>query len=86
MGETYPEADIEGIDLSPIQPQFVPPNVRFIVDDAEARWLYANDSVDYIHLRHMAPSIKDWPKFLSQAYRLAQLMNRQVFDISLLKF
>ncbi|KAF5487596.1 Secondary metabolism regulator LAE1 [Colletotrichum siamense] len=69
MGETYPEADVEGIDLSPIQPQFVPPNVRFIVDDAEARWLYANDSVDYIHLRHMAPSIKDWPKLLSQAYR-----------------
>ncbi|KAK2761520.1 methyltransferase domain-containing protein [Colletotrichum kahawae] len=29
------EADIEGIDLSPIQPPCVPPNVRFIVDDAE---------------------------------------------------
>ncbi|KAK1514577.1 TAM domain methyltransferase [Colletotrichum costaricense] len=70
MGDNYPEADIDGIDLSPIQPGFVPPNVRFLVDDAEADWLYPDNSVDLIHLRHMAPFIKDWPRLLRQAYRV----------------
>ncbi|OLN81322.1 Phosphoethanolamine N-methyltransferase 1-like protein 1 [Colletotrichum chlorophyti] len=70
MGDEYPEAEIIGIDLSPIQPGFVPPNVHFIVDDAEAEWLYPDNSFDYIHLRHMAAFIKDWPKLLAQAYRV----------------
>ncbi|KAK2011582.1 S-adenosyl-L-methionine-dependent methyltransferase [Colletotrichum eremochloae] len=70
MGDLYPEANITGIDLSPIQPEFVPPNVNFLVDDAEAEWLYPDDSFDYIHLRHMAAFIRDWPKLLSQAYRV----------------
>lgn len=69
MGDNYPEAHITGIDLSPIQPGFVPPNVKFLVDDAEADWLYSDNSIDFIHLRHMAPFIKDWPRLLRQAYR-----------------
>ncbi|KAL2883730.1 hypothetical protein SGCOL_000877 [Colletotrichum sp. CLE4] len=70
MGDNYPEAEIDSIDLSPIQPGFVPPNVKFLVDDAEAEWLYPDNSIDFIHLRHMAPFIKDWPKLLRQAYRV----------------
>lgn len=34
MGDVYPEAQIIGTDLSPIQPAFVPPNVRFFVEDS----------------------------------------------------
>jgi metalloendopeptidase OMA1, mitochondrial len=34
MGDEYPTAYIEGIDLSPIQPENVPPNVGFYVQDA----------------------------------------------------
>ncbi|KAH7177019.1 S-adenosyl-L-methionine-dependent methyltransferase [Dactylonectria macrodidyma] len=69
MGDEYPEADVLGIDLSPIQPSWVPPNVRFVVDDAEAEWLYPPESLDYIHIRHMTSSIRDWSKLVSQAYR-----------------
>ncbi|EHK39611.1 hypothetical protein TRIATDRAFT_231677 [Trichoderma atroviride IMI 206040] len=69
MGDEYPEADIQGIDLSPIQPQWVPPNVSFMVDDAEAEWLIPPQSLDYIHIRHMTSSIRDWPTLLSRAYR-----------------
>lgn len=68
MGDEYPSADIQGIDLSPIQPQWVPPNVRFIVDDAEAEWLYPPGSLDYIHIRHLTSTIRDWPLLLSRAY------------------
>ena len=34
MGDEYPEAEVIGTDLSPIQPAFVPPNVRFFVEDS----------------------------------------------------
>ncbi|KAH6984357.1 S-adenosyl-L-methionine-dependent methyltransferase [Ilyonectria sp. MPI-CAGE-AT-0026] len=70
MGDLYPEAQVLGIDLSPIQPSWVPPNVRFVVDDAEAEWLHPPETFDYIHIRHMTSSIRDWPKLVSQAYRV----------------
>ncbi|KAK1985018.1 TAM domain methyltransferase [Colletotrichum cereale] len=75
MGDKYPEADVIGIDLSPIQPDFVPPNVRFIVDDAEVDdaevgWVYPDNTFDYVHLRHMAPAIKNWPELFAEAYRV----------------
>jgi cyclopropane fatty-acyl-phospholipid synthase-like methyltransferase len=38
MAEKFPNAKVLGIDLSPIQPEWVPPNCRFIVDDAEESW------------------------------------------------
>ncbi|KAH7312170.1 S-adenosyl-L-methionine-dependent methyltransferase [Stachybotrys elegans] len=68
MGDEYPEADVLGVDLSPIQPNWVPPNVRFVVDDIEADWIQPRESLDYVHIRHMASSIRDWPALLSRAY------------------
>jgi hypothetical protein len=69
VADEYPGAQVTGIDLSPIQPSWVPPNVNFIVEDAEAEWVEAPDSFDYIHLRHMALAIKDMPRLLAQAYK-----------------
>ncbi|XDG07668.1 hypothetical protein ABKA04_007283 [Annulohypoxylon sp. FPYF3050] len=68
MGDTYPSANVLGIDLSPIQPQWVPPNVRFMVDDVESPWLHPKDHFDYIHSRHMIMAIKDWDKLLRTSY------------------
>lgn len=36
VGDQYSSANILGVDLSPTQPMWVPPNVRFIVDDIES--------------------------------------------------
>lgn len=33
MGDEFPQAEITGTDLSPIQPTCVPPNVTFYVED-----------------------------------------------------
>ncbi|KAM7212281.1 secondary metabolism regulator LAE1 [Rhypophila decipiens] len=68
MGDEYPSAEVTGIDLSPIQPDWVPPNVRFIIDDGEAPWLTPPGSLDYVHFRNMAFVIKDWPKMFAQAF------------------
>ncbi|CZR66026.1 related to methyltransferase [Phialocephala subalpina] len=67
MGDQYPSANILGVDLSPIQPSWVPPNVRLMVDDVESPWLYPRHHFDYIHSRHMVMAIRDWPKLMRQA-------------------
>ncbi|KAF4312311.1 putative methyltransferase domain-containing protein [Botryosphaeria dothidea] len=67
MGDAYPMAEVIGVDLSPIQPTFVPPNVRFLVDDIESDWIYSTP-FDLIHLRAMAPAIRNWPRVLGSAY------------------
>lgn len=67
MGDQFPSANVLGIDLSPIQPDWVPSNVHFVVDDAESEWLYPEDHFDYIHSRHTVMAIKDWSKLYKQA-------------------
>ncbi|KAB8202628.1 S-adenosyl-L-methionine-dependent methyltransferase [Aspergillus parasiticus] len=57
-----------GMDLSPIQPQFVPPNARFLVDDYEDDWIY-QDQFDFIHGRYLAGAVKDWRRLMTQAYK-----------------
>jgi tRNA1(Val) A37 N6-methylase TrmN6 len=33
FGDEHPEAEVVGVDLSNIQPSFVPPNISFEIDD-----------------------------------------------------
>ncbi|RPA77954.1 putative TAM domain methyltransferase [Ascobolus immersus RN42] len=69
MGDLYPEAEILGTDLSPIQPNWVPPNVKFEVDDFELEWAYKKDEAfDYIHGRGMLGAVKDWQALANQCY------------------
>ncbi|KAK8145207.1 hypothetical protein G3M48_004797 [Beauveria asiatica] len=67
FGDRYPSAEITGLDLSPIQPTWVPPNVKFLVDDVEAEWLNGDD-FDLVHLRNMIPILKSPVNLLKQAY------------------
>jgi hypothetical protein len=46
----------------------VPPNVRFQIDDATQEWAFPRNSFDFIHIRGLAGSIKDWPELLRQSY------------------
>jgi trans-aconitate methyltransferase len=70
MAEDYPYADIIGTDLSPIQPNWAPPNCRFFIDDAESDWTFSpHEKFDYIHARSMGGGIGDWSKLLKQAYQ-----------------
>ena len=62
----HPSATVIGTDLSPIQPGFVPPNVKFEVDDCCDEWLYRNP-FDFVHLRGMYGSIADWHQLYTQA-------------------
>ncbi|RDW80218.1 S-adenosyl-L-methionine-dependent methyltransferase-19 [Coleophoma cylindrospora] len=68
VGDAYSTAEVLGIDLSPIQPDWVPENVKFMVDDAESPWLHPPNTFDFVHARHMCSGIKDWPRLISEAY------------------
>ncbi|GME53029.1 Methyltransferase type 11 [Neofusicoccum parvum] len=68
MGDEYPTAQVLGNDLSPIQPRFIPPNVRFEVDDMEDDWTYTHQ-FDFIHTRYLQGSIKNWPKLVENCFR-----------------
>jgi SAM-dependent methyltransferase len=69
MADQYPGASVTGVDLSPIQPEFVPPNCSFEVDDINDDWTYPNDHFDFIHIRELFGSITNWDKLLADVYR-----------------
>ncbi len=58
-----------GTDISPIQPSWLPPNLRFEMDDATLDWTFKPDSFDFIHMRYLFGSIADWPALYKEAYR-----------------
>ena len=68
VGDLYPGASVLGVDLSPIQPEWVPPNVKFMVDDVESPWLRPLNHFDYVHARHTVMAIKNWPKLMQRVY------------------
>lgn len=68
VGDMFPSAEVIGNDFSPIQPQWVPPNVIFEVDDVESEWEYSRP-FSFIHSRYMAGSIADWPRLMHQCYK-----------------
>lgn len=69
FADEYPSSIVIGIDLSPIQPTWVPPNCKFYVDDMESRWPYPREEhFDYIHGRGLCGSLADWKKLFRQAF------------------
>ncbi|PWY88638.1 S-adenosyl-L-methionine-dependent methyltransferase [Aspergillus sclerotioniger CBS 115572] len=63
----YPRAQVTGTDMSAHQPSWVPPNLSFIIDDAELEWSYSSQ-FDLIHMQGLNGAIRDWPRLFKQAY------------------
>ncbi|KAL2811980.1 S-adenosyl-L-methionine-dependent methyltransferase [Aspergillus granulosus] len=68
FADLHPASTVIGTDLSPIQPSWVPPNVRFEIDDCCDKWVYGNDTFDFVHIRGLYGSVADWDALYSQAY------------------
>ncbi|KAI5812275.1 S-adenosyl-L-methionine-dependent methyltransferase [Pyronema omphalodes] len=69
MADLYPMAEVIGTDLSPIQPNWVPANCRFEVDDAMEDWTFQNDWFDFIHVRNCCTGISNWDHLAAEMYR-----------------
>jgi SAM-dependent methyltransferase len=67
VADEFPSATVFGIDLSPIQPEWLPNNCRFHVDDYEDDWTYKeSEKFDYIHGRALGGTVTDWARFYRQ--------------------
>ncbi|RYO88793.1 hypothetical protein DL766_002976 [Monosporascus sp. MC13-8B] len=69
FADQYPGAEVIGVDISPPQAHWLPPNLKFEVDDMTDAWTYAPDSFDYVHIRWLVGAIPDWNELFQQAYK-----------------
>ncbi|KAH7120643.1 S-adenosyl-L-methionine-dependent methyltransferase [Dactylonectria macrodidyma] len=72
FGDEFPEAEVVGTDVSPIQPLWVPPNVKFEIEDFTLDWTFPDDSADYVHMRFLYGSVPDWAALYKRAYRVCK--------------
>ncbi|KAK5309204.1 hypothetical protein LTR70_010517 [Exophiala xenobiotica] len=68
MGDVFPSAEVIGTDIAPVQPTWVPPNVQFVVEDAEDDWTFTPGTFNLVFGRELFMAIRDWPRFMSQAH------------------
>ncbi|KAK3952722.1 S-adenosyl-L-methionine-dependent methyltransferase [Pseudoneurospora amorphoporcata] len=69
MAEKYPQCEVFGTDIAPIQPTHqVPFNVEFHIENAEDEWIRPPDTVDLVHFRNMEGAFSDWRYIYQQAY------------------
>ncbi|KAK1781469.1 S-adenosyl-L-methionine-dependent methyltransferase [Copromyces sp. CBS 386.78] len=68
FADKFPECNVIGTDISPIQPSWNPPNVSFEIDDFNTEWTFEdNNHFDYTHLRWLSGTAKDWNEVYKQA-------------------
>ncbi|KAI6080913.1 S-adenosyl-L-methionine-dependent methyltransferase [Hypoxylon rubiginosum] len=72
FADQFPNAEVIGTDLSPTQPLWVPPNVKFELDDCTQPWTWAEDTFDFVHGRYLFGAIADWTEWFRQAYRVTK--------------
>jgi ubiquinone/menaquinone biosynthesis C-methylase UbiE len=73
FADEHPDAEIIGTDLSPIQPVWVPPNVKFELEDATNSWTWPDNHFDFVHIRFLIGAIADWGALFKEAYRCCSI-------------
>ncbi|SPJ78268.1 uncharacterized protein FTOL_06657 [Fusarium torulosum] len=69
FADEHPNIEVIGTDLSPIQPSWVPPNVKFELEDATNTWSWSDNTFDLVHMRYLIGSITDWGALFKEAFR-----------------
>ncbi|KAG7289661.1 hypothetical protein NEMBOFW57_006036 [Staphylotrichum longicolle] len=69
VADMFPSANVLGVDIAPTQPDWVPPNCIFELDDIEQDWAWKENSFDLIFARDLILAVRDWPRLIDQAYR-----------------
>lgn len=46
----------------------MPPNCRFLIEDAQLNWNWPPNHFDYVHVRHLTGCIDDWPRLYARAF------------------
>ncbi|KAJ0158247.1 hypothetical protein CTA2_12001 [Colletotrichum tanaceti] len=67
FADAYPGAEVIGVDLSAIQPELLPANCSFEIDDLELDWEW-NQPFDYIFNRSVAGGWSNFRSIIQKAY------------------
>ncbi|KAI1823310.1 S-adenosyl-L-methionine-dependent methyltransferase [Xylaria intraflava] len=69
FADMYPLAEVIGVDISPSQPQWIPPNLKFEIDDITLPWTYPPSTFDFVHMRWLVGAIPNWNSVFEEAYK-----------------
>ncbi|KAI0399400.1 S-adenosyl-L-methionine-dependent methyltransferase [Xylaria palmicola] len=72
FADGHPEAEVIGTDISPSQPEWVPPNLKFEIEDCTQSWTYPRNAFDFVHLRYLFGSISDWDALYAEAFKVCK--------------
>ncbi|EAA30119.2 S-adenosyl-L-methionine-dependent methyltransferase [Neurospora crassa] len=72
FADEFPNAEVIGTDVSPIQPSWVPPNVKFELEDCNQEWTWPENTFDFVNLRLLVGIVDDWYALFRNAYRVAK--------------
>ncbi|KAK0611258.1 S-adenosyl-L-methionine-dependent methyltransferase [Immersiella caudata] len=72
FADEYPDCEVVGTDISPIQPGWVPPNLLFEIEDATSPWTFAPNSFDFVHMRYLFGAFSDWNAVYREAFRVVK--------------
>jgi SAM-dependent methyltransferase len=67
FGDEHPESIVLGVDVSPVQPTFVPTNVKFEIMDIGQPWSFGYH-FDFIFCRFMTGAIANWRALIQECY------------------
>ncbi|CAI4217644.1 unnamed protein product [Parascedosporium putredinis] len=70
FADRFPECEVIGTDISPIQPTWTPQNLKFEIEDCTREWTFPAGTVDFVHIRYLLGSVLDWTEFFKQAYKV----------------
>ena len=85
VGERFPKCEVIATDIATFQPDSVPPNVYFEVDDAREGWTHSK-SFDLIHIRGLKGAFSDWVFVYTEARQhLREGGSLEVADFSEIK-
>lgn len=58
--------------MTPIQPSWIPANVKFELDDCNREWTWPENTFDFIHLRMLVGVVTDWHTLFRRAFYCAR--------------
>jgi len=70
FADAHPSAQVIGVDLSPSQQDFVPPNLQFQIDDVNDEWTYS-ERFDLIFCRQLHFAVGE-QKLMRQAFNFVR--------------
>ena len=74
VADEYSDTQVHGIDISPVQPVYVPPNCSFVLDNFLRGDTFHDQKFDLVQSRNIGSGCPDpqWPRYLQEIWRVTK--------------